>query len=854
MKAFHLFILTTFLSFKLSAQLIDSFENGNFKENPAWFGDTSFFMINGSSQLQSNGPSETANIYLYTHNQQLDNTEWQFWTHFPFNPSTSNYARVYLMSDDPDLKDALNGYYIRLGGISGSLDAIDLFRQDGNRSTMIINGKPGHAGKESNTLRIKVIRDFYGNWSLYSDTTGGHDFVHEGSAFDDTFTKTDWFGINCYHTTTRRDRFFFDDFKIQDAPFMAQKISAIEKNSLSLSFNYPLSIETSGDEIILLNNTLAPGSLSIDPENPSTLRIEFPEKFREGTNSLSISGFKDINGNIQAYPMQITFSYIPSYTYGDVLITELLPKPAPSVGLPEEEFIELYNNTADTINLNGFTFSDPSAIAILPDYKLAPQQYVILCRSSAVPEFSEFGPAIGLSRWPILNIGGDELWIRDAHGNPVFNLNYSSSWYQEENKDVGGWTLEMIDKTKHCYEKENWKASEDPSGGTPGKVNSVNGILEPGLPFVEKAEVISSSALNLTFNANLDSTGIISSAFNIRHHTFEIRKSLIQSDVIGIKFSPALQEGIPYTLDISKLYSCDGREIDNLELSFVIPSKNDSLDVIINEVLFNPKTGGREFVEIYNNSPKYIDLKDWELANFRNDAIATRRKISSENLILAPRQYLVLTTDKEIVTEHYPNSVTENILEMSSLPSYPNSSGTVILLDNQGKVSDRFDYSERYHFALLGDKKGISLERISFFAPTNDGNNWHSASATAGYASPGYQNSQASGAESDRAIYVEPKVFNPNGDGFRDFTLIYYKMPDSGYLANVTIFDTKGREIRKLAQNHILGRDGFFQWDGTNEQLSKVNIGYYIVYLEIFDLKGNVNSFKETVVVGTKLN
>jgi len=56
-----------------------------------------------------------------------------------------------------------------------------------------------------------------------------------------------------------------------------------------------------------------------------------------------------------------------------------------------------------------------------------------------------------------------------------------------------------------------------------------------------------------------------------------------------------------------------------------------------------------------------------------------------------------------------------------------------------------------------------------------------------------------------------------------------------------------------LARNELLGTEsGFFKWDGTTDDGRKARVGYYLVHFEVFDIKGNVRSFKETVVVGAK--
>ena len=57
--------------------------------------------------------------------------------------------------------------------------------------------------------------------------------------------------------------------------------------------------------------------------------------------------------------------------------------------------------------------------------------------------------------------------------NTIDSVNYSDNWYKDEDKRDGGWTLEIIDPDNICSEHQNWVASEDELGGTPGTQNSV---------------------------------------------------------------------------------------------------------------------------------------------------------------------------------------------------------------------------------------------------------------------------------------------------------------------------------------------------------------------------------------------
>ncbi len=158
------------------------------------------------------------------------------------------------------------------------------------------------------------------------------------------------------------------------------------------------------------------------------------------------------------------------------------------------------------------------------------------------------------------------------------------------------------------------------------------------------------------------------------------------------------------------------------------------------------------------------------------------------------------------------------------------------------------------HFALLNSSKGVSLERVDFNRVSQDYTNWHSAAEAVGFATPAYKNSQYNDAtESDNSVLIRPEIFSPDEDGVNDILTINYHFDTPGFVANTTIYDSKGRLIKYFLRNELLGIDSSFSWDGINENHEKASIGIYIVFTEVFDLSGRVKQFKRTCVLGGKL-
>ena len=157
------------------------------------------------------------------------------------------------------------------------------------------------------------------------------------------------------------------------------------------------------------------------------------------------------------------------------------------------------------------------------------------------------------------------------------------------------------------------------------------------------------------------------------------------------------------------------------------------------------------------------------------------------------------------------------------------------------------------HFVLADHTKGVSLERMDPRLPTQDPNNWHSAASTAGFATPGFVNSQLS-EQLPGSLTISPAVFSPDNDGTDDVAVIHYELPQSGYIANITIFDAQGRPIRYLQRNILLAVKGQILWDGLGESNKILTTGIYIVFIEMFNPEGVIKRWKLPLVLAKRVN
>ena len=848
------------------AQLVENFNDGDFTNDPLWSATTSNFIINAAFQLQSNNAVANSSFYISTPSAKATTAEWSFWVRLAFNPSSNNYMDVYLTSSLSDLSDASNtGYFVRIGNTA---DEISLYRKDGDGPSLkIIDGADGILNTSNNTMRIKVIRNADGQWILSRNMSGtGNTYVSEGAVSDNTYTTSSYFGFFIKQSTASFfQKHFIDEIVIKKytpdiTPPAIESITTISSSKVDILFNEPLDSASSNiRSAYFVNNGLGmPVTAIPDTQNPSLVHLSFENKFINNTvYTLNINGIKDLAGNA-INNGTITFSFHIPQQY-DVIIDELFVDPTPVVSLPNFKWIELKNTSSFAINLKGWRLSDlTGSSAPFPDFMLQPDSFVIVCASSSLPSLSAFGRAISVSNFPSLDDDNDLISITDASGKTIHAVQYSSDWYQNELKKDGGWSLEMIDTKNPCTGFSNWIASKDASGGTPGRKNSVDAVNEDNTaPKLLRAYASDPNTIMLLYDEPLDSL----SASSLTNYTFDNGLSVGSVNAIpplfnkiNITVNNSLTTGIVYTIASKNVSDCAGNSMGAHNAAKIALAQDaDSLDIVINEILFNPLPPGVDYVELYNRSEKTIDLSKIYIAN-RNGSnrISSIQNLTTENILLFPGDYIALTTDPPIVKSQYITPDPEAFLKLNSMPSFANDKGSVIILNSQGNIIDEINYSDNWHFALLHNTEGVSLERIDYDGPSTPAN-FHSAATSVGYGTPGYKNSQYNLTEETHGeITVTPEIFSPDNDGIDDMLIINYQFPSAGYVANITIFDASGRPVRYLQKNSLSGIKGYYRWDGLDDKQRKLPQGVYIIYTEIFHTSGKKKTFKNTVVLARR--
>ncbi|TAD86743.1 MAG: hypothetical protein EAY75_07425 [Bacteroidetes bacterium] len=544
-----------------------------------------------------------------------------------------------------------------------------------------------------------------------------------------------------------------------------------------------------------------------------------------------------------------------------VVISELMADPTPQVGLPNTEWLELRNTTGATINLQNWRLAKTTGVSgPMPVYNLLPDSCVIICTGAQVPVLQAFGRAIAVTSFPSLSNDADLVWLVNPAGALVHAVDYNVSWYQNAIKADGGWTLEMIDIRNPCAGGSNWRASNDLRGGSPGIINSINGSNRDAVsPRLLRGSAPDSVTIVLSFDEPLDSASAIGLAkYSISNGIGSPVAVSVAGPLfsrVNLRLASPILRGTIYSVQATGIADCSGNTMANTAVRVGLASVADSLDLVVNELMFDPPPLGFDYIELYNRSNKIIDLRTIILANRSSTtaAIGSLTPLSANSYLLFPGEYVAASQNPAVVGQTYTVNNPDAFLTLASLPSFPDDKGNAIVLNNLGRIVDELRYDDNWHFALLNNKRGVALERQDPNRPTNSPENWTSAASTAGFGTPTAQNSQfLSTQQVQGEMSVSPKMFSPDNDGFEDFALLNFKFPQAGYVANVTIFDAAGRPVRVLQRNTTCAAAGSFRWDGLDDKMLKVPVGTYIIYTDIFEMSGKKKRFKNTVVVARK--
>jgi len=190
-------------------------------------------------------------------------------------------------------------------------------------------------------------------------------------------------------------------------------------------------------------------------------------------------------------------SFAQAATVSDLLITEIMANPK-AVSDTQGEWFELFNPTAESIDLSGLVLSDDASLGqVITSAVIEAGSYFVMARNGDSALNGGFTADYTYSRFSLGNTR-DQIIISDSSGN-FLRMDYGAGFAPN------GGSMELIDVVMLA---ENYAATTTVFGagdfGTPGTAGS---FIQPGTPDTTPAPVPIPAAIWLMGSGLLGLTG-----------------------------------------------------------------------------------------------------------------------------------------------------------------------------------------------------------------------------------------------------------------------------------------------------------------------------------------------------------
>ncbi len=425
------------------------------------------------------------------------------------------------------------------------------------------------------------------------------------------------------------------------------------------------------------------------------------------------------------------------YPIHSVVINEIMYDP--HTGDPE--WIELYNVSSSPLNVYAWQFGDLSSVqtVIDTDLILSPEEFLMVSETSSLGAY-DYDPSTVYvpDAFPVLNNSGDHLYLRDAAGALIDSVVYAAGQGGSD-----GVSLERRVPFLSGIQASNWSSSLDPAGATPGRRNSI-APADYDLAITQlRGPRTADPGESISLTAHIVNMGMEP----IADYVFTLFRDQNEDQTLHPKEFLASESGGPLSPGDSILHTIpvEGLPGGSHRIAGLIEGGDDNdpgnnimatnilvgyleHSVRINEIMYRPEPGEPEWIEILVVIDS-LDLRGFVLRDQGHAGTVAR----TDKRLYYSGDYIVLAADSSVL-QSYPDA--DFPLEpIDRFPIFNNGADSVRVLDGRHVPMDEFHYTSRW-----GGEVGISLERKSVSASTQNSRNWGSSTAGAG-ATPGHPNS-----------------------------------------------------------------------------------------------------------------
>jgi len=380
----------------------------------------------------------------------------------------------------------------------------------------------------------------------------------------------------------------------------------------------------------------------------------------------------------------------------------------------DEEWIELYNNTDQIIDLENYNICDNDAshthIVIPAGYSVDPYGYFTISISTdgAFPFTPDYDGTGNFG----LNNGGDgvRVWNGDNLLVDVVNYDDSSPWPTEPDGD--GPSLSLIDPDTDNVLAESWAASLQ-DGGTPGELNfppvPFVTITDPnGGEFVTQGEAYEITWIHGYWTGNID----IKLVKGTGNPSLLVSNISVEDGSWTWNVFTTQELGDDYKVMIIPINPDDPSDESDDFFSIIAPYF--APEIVITEIMYNPPESGSdslEFLELFNNGIDAVNLEGF----YFSEGV----EYIFPSIDLLPDSYLLVSIDSVAMMSTFGVEARQ-----WTGGALKNSGEDIVLNDSFDNIIDSLTYDDHLPWDTLADGFGPSLTLCNPDLDNSVAENW----------------------------------------------------------------------------------------------------------------------------------
>ena len=509
--------------------------------------------------------------------------------------------------------------------------------------------------------------------------------------------------------------------------------------------------------------------------------------------------------------------------------------PAPTGNAPE--WVELHNVSSSPITVDGWHLHDAKAIVEITRLTIPGNSYVVLTKDAEafLEAFAADASSVYELSLPTLNNTVDEVKLSTADTAIIDAMSY------DMDEGAPGISFERFGEQRGStiIYQALWLPCTAPTGATPAGLNS-QVLLEHDLG-VAALKIVDNAVEIVIANmgwgqSQLSSVNVTTSSSTLRIDVKRLDRSHEHKLTISIGEFTQQSESDTVRLCVEIDVEDDRMSNNSRCITFEKPLKNGAL--VVNEIMFDPAPGSKDFVELYNTTDLTIQLSGWSIGDERDESlIPYGTQIQANGFIV-----LAMSNDVRLAMDSGVPIVVRPEVNFNS------TGDDVILRSPSGIIVDAVRYSSDWHSGVLAETKGVSLERRSPSLASNAPSTWTSSGSLRG-STPGSVNSTAVKVKVGGSLSASPNPFSSNPRSSLHPAVLSVALPFSSSIVRLTIYTEQGLLVRRLLEAAFSGPTAAVVWDGVSESGYRVAAGPFIAVIEAVDAESNATYRDSCIVV-----